>query len=389
MNLFVGSFFPDSIMNFVQENSKKGIDIAASQFQRALIDGFIENHEDINLVSLPAVRTYPVNFKKIAIKNSKGFLGTQPVSILGFCTLPLIGLISQLISLLLFLFNKKNEIDHIYIYSLKTPYLLSIYLLRLFKKFKATIIIPDLPQYMSESKNLIYRFLKKIDYLIIKICLRKFDSYVVLSEAMVAKLKIESKSWICVEGILSQVNIHETGKYDNFTFTYTGTLDLRYGIKDLVDSFNKLENKDIRLIVCGRGNGETYVKEAAKIDSRIKYLGQVSHESVINIQRQSTVLVNPRQPLESFTKYSFPSKTLEYLNSGTPCIMYKLPSLPKEYMPYLLLIDSSESLEDKMRKVLSIGEDRLLELGKKAESFVKRTKNSYIQVKRIIEMDNK
>ena len=43
---------------------------------------------------------------------------------------------------------------------------------------------------------------------------------------------------------------------------------------------------------------------------------------------QSLWPVNPRQNNEEFTKYSFPSKTMEYLASGVPVVAYKLDGIP-------------------------------------------------------------
>jgi glycosyltransferase involved in cell wall biosynthesis len=52
------------------------------------------------------------------------------------------------------------------------------------------------------------------------------------------------------------------------------------------------------------------------------------------------ILINARDPIHEFTKYSFPSKTLEYMLSGTPTLTTRLPGIPGEYLPLLNWIDA-------------------------------------------------
>ena len=41
--------------------------------------------------------------------------------------------------------------------------------------------------------------------------------------------------------------------------------------------------------------------------------------------------MNPRSADAEYTKYSFPSKTIEYLATGVPVVMNRLPGIPEEY----------------------------------------------------------
>ena len=52
-------------------------------------------------------------------------------------------------------------------------------------------------------------------------------------------------------------------------------------------------------------------------------------------------------------QYSFPSKTMEYLASGTPSIAYKLEGIPSEYYPFIIFPESNdvESLHNSILKV--------------------------------------
>ena len=64
----------------------------------------------------------------------------------------------------------------------------------------------------------------------------------------------------------------------------------------------------------------------------------------------ATLLINPRFSNEEYTKYSFPSKNMEYMASGTPILTTKLPGMPKEYYEYIYLFEeeSIEGMKNKM-----------------------------------------
>ena len=97
---------------------------------------------------------------------------------------------------------------------------------------------------------------------------------------------------------------------------YTGKLNACFGAKKLVDAFCMLPEPNYRLVLCGRGDCEEYIKEKAAADSRILYLGQVTADVAGEHIRKADVLVNPRPNEGEYTKYSFPSKNIEYLLSG-------------------------------------------------------------------------
>lgn len=88
----------------------------------------------------------------------------------------------------------------------------------------------------------------------------------------------------------------------------------------------------------GRSRQE-YVKEQAQLYGWIKYFGIVNNNEVKNLETQAKVLINPRDPLKPITFYTFPSKLLEYIASGTLTISTKLRGIPCEYFNYLIQLD--------------------------------------------------
>ncbi|MBR2471847.1 MAG: glycosyltransferase, partial [Clostridia bacterium] len=108
-------------------------------------------------------------------------------------------------------------------------------------------------------------------------------------------------------------------------------------------------------------------------------------------QSRASVLVNPRTNEGEYTKYSFPSKTMEYLAAGKPVIMHKLDGIPDEYDEYLYYINgsSAEDLKDAIVKACSKTDDELALFGAKASRWVLKEKSPSGQAKKIIRMIEK
>ena len=58
----------------------------------------------------------------------------------------------------------------------------------------------------------------------------------------------------------------------------------------------------------------------------------------------AAVLVNPRPNNEEYTKYSFPSKDIEYLLSGKPTVAFLLDGMPKCYQDFLYVVDQNKNI---------------------------------------------
>jgi glycosyltransferase involved in cell wall biosynthesis len=111
-------------------------------------------------------------------------------------------------------------------------------------------------------------------------------------------------------------------------------------------------------------------------------------DEILAIQNNATILVNPRQNNEEFTRYSFPSKNMEYLSSGKPVLAYKLDGIPEEYDNYMFYVidDSIEALTRKIVEVCSYNQEYLTSFGAAAKGWVLKEKNCVVQTKKIINM---
>ncbi len=111
---------------------------------------------------------------------------------------------------------------------------------------------------------------------------------------------------------------------------FGGALYKRYGTDALLDAFQKA-NPDYDLLISGHGPEEATIREAAKKNSRIRFLGQVSTEKHYGYLNNASLLINPRPYDEQLERYSVPSKLLEYLCSGAPIVSTKNNTVFAQY----------------------------------------------------------
>jgi glycosyltransferase involved in cell wall biosynthesis len=252
-------------------------------------------------------------------------------------------------------------------------------------------VVTDMPGLIvgasgANSKNK-YSLASKVSYRY----LHSFDSYVLLTQQMNSIINKKNRPYIVMEGLCDS-NIQQNN--ENYcdinvkSILYAGGLHERYGLKMLTDAFMSLLDINYRLIIYGSGPFVEELKKDMKKDSRIEYRGVAPNEEVMKAEYAASVLVNPRPTKEDFTKYSFPSKNIEYMSTGRPLLTTKLPGMPEEYYPYVYMFET-ESLDGyrkTLKEVLEKDYDELAQKGREAQSWVLKNKNNVVQTRRIIEL---
>ena len=244
-------------------------------------------------------------------------------------------------------------------------------------------IVTDLPDMLSGS-----RFSKGMANFVIRHC----THYVLLTEAMNDYLNKQGKPYVILEGhaditMAERIPSLEKKLAPRVCF-YAGGVSKLYGLGNLVDGFRKANLPDTQLHIYGPGD---YVKELQQIveeDARIYYGGMLLNTQIVEKEQEATLLVNPRPTDEEYVKYSFPSKTMEYMASGTPVLTTVLPGMPKEYHPFVYLLEdeTADGIAKMLREVLSHPEETLFQKGAEARHFVLEQKNNVIQARKILEM---
>lgn len=167
---------------------------------------------------------------------------------------------------------------------------------------------------------------------------------------------------------------------------YAGMLNKKHRIEMLIKGF-MLTKGDYELWLFGSGDFEREIQEYAKNDKRIKFFGRVNRNVVLEYEHRASLLVNIRDSKEEYTKFSFPSKTIEYMACGTPLLTTKLPGIPDEYYEYCYTLDDEtvDGVNKSLENILSLPQDELLTKGKEAMNFIFSNKIAGIQGNKIIE----
>ncbi|HQB32738.1 MAG TPA: glycosyltransferase family 4 protein [Erysipelotrichaceae bacterium] len=386
--IFITSLInPDDVEDIVKKY-KTIISAADNKLQQAILDGLCENveNEELIVLNVPNVPSFSKNSQVRIIDSKQWNYKNAKCYQIGFVNLPILKhcLIQYNLEKVLAKFKKQPVL----IYS---PYLS---FLRPVEKLgfsdSAAVVIADFPdlynmKFNNRLKQNIYDFSVKKTYETLK----KFKNYVLLSEHMKERLPA-AEDYIVVEGMTNMTSFSgDSISFSEKAVLYSGALHFNTGIRHLIEEFQKIKSEGVELWICGSGEADEYLKQMSGQDGRIRYFGLLSLEEVKELQNKCSIMVNPRKPEMLFSRYSFPSKTFEYLVSGKPTVMYKLPSIPAEYDDYLYYIDDENSLSEIIDRIFNTDKDILLERGLKQIDFVLNEKNYITQTKKIYRFLNK
>lgn len=219
--------------------------------------------------------------------------------------------------------------------------------------------------------------------------LKKYNCFVFLTKQMNDIYNPLQKPHIVMEGSVDHTFIPNANitKIQPRTIMYAGAIEEEYGFNELVQAFMKISDLDVELHIYGAGKFVDTLIQYTHKDSRIKYFGVVNNKQVIDAEQKATLLVNPRLSHPEFVKYSFPSKTSEYMLSGTPLLTTQLSGIPSEYFEYLYTFseETINGMAKTMKEVISLPLEELQQKGLNAQKFVLENKNNIKQSKRIVD----
>lgn len=263
------------------------------------------------------------------------------------------------------------------------------------KKVKKITIIPiitDIPSYATiighqKQKGMRSRLQKQYDVIADRL-LKCGDAYILLTDQMNNIVNPHNKPYIVIEGsvdsCMNQIDCQNITKDYPKSVVYAGGIHEKFGVVKLAEAFAKADLKNYELKIYGAGQAVETIKEISKKNPNVRYMGVISVEDVVKQEIKASLLVNPRPTSEEFTKYSFPSKTLEYMVSGTPLLTTKLPGIPEEYFEYVYTFEDEDvnGMKKSLEKTLN---DSELEIkGQNARKFVLDYKNNILQGKKIL-----
>ena len=242
-------------------------------------------------------------------------------------------------------------------------------------------IVTDVPDMMSEHPSRINRINRRL--------LAGYDAYLFLTEQMNSLINKRGRPYLVAEGqvdaALGETPPSPVEKDDPPVLLYAGMLHERYGILRLAQAF-AMTRLPARLVIYGTGDAEDRLRGIAAKDPRIRLMGQRDNAEVVAHERRAALLINPRPSDAEFTKYSFPSKNMEYMASGTPVLTTRLPGMPEEYRDHVYLFDGEqpEEMAAALTRVMGEGAAALAQRGAAARAFVLQNKTNVRQAARLI-----
>ncbi len=367
-------------------------------YQWGVMKGLLENNIDFEVCSFPFLPTYPSGIKikktideRLVLEKSIVGMAYSYCTIAGLKELDIVYKLRKIIKDWI-KNNCATDTGIILIYSLYGPFLkAAIDCANKYSNIKICPIVTDL--FISSLSTLKkYRFLKKIqgffEYRRIKYVLENADTFVLLAKGMVKFVPRAVDNHVIIEGIAGDDSPCPSSKVagSEKSLLYTGSLGIHTSVKELVDAFLMTTDDSFRLIICGSGYYSEYIESKATEDNRILFKGSVSRDEAVRLQKEATLLINPRQTSIADTPYSFPSKTIEYLVSGTPMIGYKLEGIPSDYYKYFYIPhdESLEALAEAITETLHLSQEELDQRALESWRFITETKTAKQQIKKML-----
>lgn len=215
-------------------------------------------------------------------------------------------------------------------------------------------------------------------------------SFVLLTDAMKDRIKIKNRKCVLIDGLCDyDLTNQATTSYhsDKKVFLYTGSISYMFGLKNLVEGFIKADMPNAELHLYGWGDYVEELKQTVIRHPNIRYFSTVPNYEIVKKQAEATYCVNPRPVGDTYTKYSFPSKTIEYLVAGRPVITTHLPCITAEYDPHLFYFDNDtiDGIAETLKRCYHIDNKVLSEQGDRARQYILTEKNNKKQVSKILD----
>lgn len=389
--------FPKNYEQTILDNSVSGVQNAANKFQWGIVNGLDEiPNVDFKILNSPYIGSYPKRYKELKIPTFQ-FSHTEGADDLnvGFTNLSIYKVVSKFFGLRReidkWIHETNGETQVVLAYAMTSPMVeLLNYVKKKYHNVICCLVVPDLPEYMaiSAKKHSLYSIGKRIQIRRFKRLLKPIDCYVVLTKYMAEWFDWDIH-YTVVEGICSRKkdDYQVNGSSKKKSVLYAGMLEKKYGIIDLAEAFMEIDAPEWSLELFGSGTTLPELNALARKDPRIHLRGVVPNAQVIAEQKESEILINPRNDKNDFTKYSFPSKVIEYLSSGTAMIGYKLSGMPDEYTEYFYQIKPYENgMKECLEYVMNLSSQERQLQGKRAFDFVTMEKGAKKQCEKIVEL---
>ncbi len=376
-----------------EANTLKGASIAGNKMQWNVIKELSSlDNVEIVCITVEPLAAYPkdkVFFKKY--KQEELFSGVISHRV-RFCNLPIIKQIDQINAVYRMAKKAIKEFnpDTLLCFNLFPQIGKPMRKLKkVFPQLNTVCLLADLPIDDNTTRKGISRLLRSIMEKSTWKSMQACDRYIVLNKHVINKY-LPDKPYVVIDGGVEDSILQEaTFAYRHKAkknIVYGGALTEYSGILRLIEAMKRVEDKEVVLEIYGGGYVEEQVKCASDECPNIFYYGRLPNQEMLQKQKDAWLLVNPRVIDDPISQLTFPSKTFEYMLSGTPVLTTRLNGYSQEYEDKLFFTgDSVEDLANSINEIAKMDENILNERAEKAFTFIKNERSWRLQCAKVLD----
>ncbi len=375
---YIASVFDDACLKN-RFGGKSVLPYAASKYNTLLFEGIVKNGIKTHVLSVVPINrsVYPKPFFKGYTEKRENL----KIRYLSQINLPLVKNICNILGGFFGTLFAPKDTVLVYDVLVVSACIGAIWAAKL-RNFKKVGIVTDLPKFQPIAKS---TFLLKMNDKVVA----DSDAYIFLTKQMHDEVNTRNKPYMVLEGhanIDMKDKTHRPFSQQEKKIIYAGAIEKIYGIEMLCNAFLDIAMPGEVLHIYGNGDYAKELGAMAQKNENIVYHGNRPNHEIVAAELEATLLVNPRPTDGEYTKFSFPSKTLEYMVSGTPVLSSRLEGIPEEYENYIFYFDenTAASLGGQMRRILDLSPEELARTGQAAKDFALEQKNNVAQAAKII-----
>ena len=349
--IFVGSTVDRETLKTLKDAS-----VAGNKMELGFVHGFLDNGVSTVALSVEAYGMWKMNHQPIFVKGKYLKAENADIITVPYINIPVIKQISIIKNLKRKLkecvSNEEYSDATLMVYNTMTIFAKPVLDIARQEGLKCIAVVADLPIKFKKS------FVRRLEDQRQVKSIGMFDALIPLTEHIARDFAPRTPYCVVEAGCNPNdyTDMQQEAKSDSVrTIVFSGTLNELSGIELLLDAMLLVKEPGIELNIYGDGPLKQYVEERSKNSTNVHYFGRVSNDQMIKIQRNASLLVCPRKADDFTTKYTFPSKVLEYICSGVPVLANRLMGIPAEYEDYISYAKSElpEDWAEMLEQVLS------------------------------------
>ena len=323
---------------------------ATFNFSQSLIRCLLLTGNPLHIFSFYEIRNFP-DSRKLFFGFRRVYDNNLTFNILPFVNLLLLKHITRLFALIFnpFILYKCLSSSLVVVHGTHTPYLLFALLISLFNKRTVLILTDEHGYELRNCANPVKSFLMKLDIFFMRALIHSFDKHICLNSSFAAEFSLSN--YVVFPGISSSDVIESAYNYIDsistdllpasfsssypFVLTFAGNLTSDNGIPLLIKILPFLSDLNVKLNIIGKGALLDLLQKKSSEFSFVTLQQDLSRREILDIMTRSHLLLHPRPTDSPVTRFSFPSKLIEYISTGTPVLSTQLKSIPSDLRPYL------------------------------------------------------